>query len=64
MTCTTWPRLCFFAGVVRKKLGLNLVSEQKDNTRVYRIVEAKSGKVVFARNADEPRFPASPRTAG
>jgi hypothetical protein len=27
----------FLAGVVRKKLGLNLVSEQSDKGRVYRI---------------------------
>jgi len=28
----------FFAGVVRKKLGLSLVSEKTDGERVYRIV--------------------------
>ena len=28
----------FFAGIVRKKLGLSLVSEKTDGTRVYRIV--------------------------
>ena len=27
----------FFAGVVRKKLGLNLISEKTDGGRVYRI---------------------------
>lgn len=31
----------FLAGVVRKKLGLNLVSEQNDKGRVYRIKEGK-----------------------
>jgi uncharacterized protein DUF3489 len=28
----------FFAGVVRKKLGLNLASEKTDGDRVYRII--------------------------
>ena len=32
----------FLAGVVRKKLGLNLVSEQTDTGRVYRIRERKA----------------------
>jgi hypothetical protein len=31
----------FLAGVVRKKLGLNLVSEQTDKGRVYRIRDGK-----------------------
>jgi uncharacterized protein DUF3489 len=35
----------FLAGVVRKKLGLNLVSEQTETGRVYRI---KDGKVSAA----------------
>ena len=34
----------FFAGVVRKKLGLTLESEKTDGDRVYRIVAAKSSK--------------------
>jgi hypothetical protein len=35
----------FFAGVVRKKLGLTLRSEKPNGgDRVYRIVEGKSGK--------------------
>ena len=34
----------FLAGVVRKKLGLNLVSEGTDNKRVYRIVDGKRTK--------------------
>jgi hypothetical protein len=34
----------FFAGVVRKKLGLTLVSEKIDGKRIYRIVEGKSAK--------------------
>ena len=36
----------FFAGVVRKKLGLNLVSDVRGDERVYRIVSgsAKAGR--------------------
>jgi uncharacterized protein DUF3489 len=32
----------FLAGVVRKKLGLNLISEQTDKERVYRIKDGKA----------------------
>ena len=32
----------FLAGTVRKKLGLNLVSEQTDKGRVYRIKDGKA----------------------
>jgi hypothetical protein len=39
----------FFAGVVRKKLGLDLRSEKVDRTRVYRIVHSGS-----ARSASRP----------
>jgi hypothetical protein len=35
----------FFAGVVRKKLGLKLASEKTDGERVYRIVGGKSGAI-------------------
>lgn len=34
----------FFAAVVRKKLGLNLVSEKTDRGRIYRIAPAGGGK--------------------
>ena len=33
----------FFAGVVRKKLGLTLLSEKTDGARVYRIAGSPSG---------------------
>jgi Protein of unknown function (DUF3489) len=46
VTATEWqPHSVrgFLAGVVRKKLGLNLISEQTDKGRVYRI---KAGKAL------------------
>ena len=45
MTATDWqPHSVrgFLAGIVRKKLGLNLVSEQTDKGRIYRIKEGRS----------------------
>ena len=44
MTATDWQQHSvrgFLAGVVRKKLGFNLVSEQTDKGRVYRIWDGK-----------------------
>jgi hypothetical protein len=35
----------FFAGVVRKKLGLTLASEKTDGGRVYRIARGKPGAI-------------------
>ena len=34
----------FFAGVVRKKLGLKLESEKGDGDRVYRVITGKAAK--------------------
>src|ERR1700731_1073258 len=45
MTATEWQQHSvrgFLAGVVRKKLGLNLVSEQTDKGRVFRIRDSKA----------------------
>jgi hypothetical protein len=39
----------FLAGVVRKKLGLNLVSEQTEKGRVYRIRDGKASSVALER---------------
>src|ERR1700686_1566766 len=48
MTVTGWQQHSvrgFLAGVVRKKLGLNLISEQTDKGRVYRIRDGKAAAV-------------------
>ena len=45
MAATEWQQHSvrgFFAGVIRKKLGLNLVSEQSDKGRIYRIKDGKA----------------------
>src|ERR1700682_2091774 len=45
VTATEWQQHSvrgFLAGVVRKKLDLNLVSEQTDKGRVYRIKDGKA----------------------
>jgi hypothetical protein len=52
MTATEWqPHSVrgFLAGVIRKKLSLNLVSEQTDKGRVYRIKDGKASSVAAER---------------
>lgn len=47
MKATEWQKHSvhgFLAGVVRKKLGLNLVSAKADGKRIYRITEGNAGK--------------------
>jgi Protein of unknown function (DUF3489) len=44
MTTAGWQQHSvrgFLAGVIRKKLGLNLVSDESDNGRLYRIKDRK-----------------------
>ena len=52
MAVTDWQQHSvrgFLAGVVRKKLGLNLVSDQTEKGRVYRIKEGRASPAATVR---------------
>jgi uncharacterized protein DUF3489 len=52
MTVTDWQQHSvrgFLAGVVRKKLKLNLVSEQTEKGRIYRIRDGRASHAVAGR---------------
>ena len=59
MTATDWQQHSvrgFLAGVVRKKLGLNLVSEQTDKGRVYHIKDGKASSTVDGEASQRSRL--------
>ena len=54
MTATEWQQHSvrgFLAGVVRRKLGLNLVSEVTDKGRVYHIKDGKGSSAAAVKQA-------------
>ena len=54
MTATEWQQHSvrgFLAGVVRKKLGLNLISEVTDKGRVYSIKDGKGSSAAAVKAA-------------
>jgi hypothetical protein len=61
MKATGWQQHSvrgFFAGVVRRKLGLTLESEKTDGGRIYRIVTGKPAKAKPKDKAQAPERPA------
>ena len=54
MAATSWQQHSvrgFLAGIVRKKLGLNLVSESREGGRVYRIINDTASPVKAVKQA-------------